>query len=207
MSLCLRVHSECGTAGRRQRRKEADFKPLPPPQNIQNEEGHNITNNVVHKEGKNSSIWKNSYPRKVKVGFFLPVDLVSEFRELVARKYGTLQRGLLSLEAELALRRWISQHTKAQTPLQALPAAHSRVDVVFMQVINYISTHYMEDIRLNCYIPVKFIREAISQIRGSDRRTLKKWLEVFVRHGYLKAANPVASAFTLIKLPHVSLNQ
>jgi len=57
---------------------------------------------------------------RVKVGFFLSRDLIDRFRVLIQQKYNKYEKGLLSYEAEMALRHWLALHTQAQTTLDLL---------------------------------------------------------------------------------------
>ena len=146
---------------------------------------------------RNSSItcsmdWKKSdfIPVKVKIGFFIDKNVVQKFRELVAMKYKSVEKGLLSWEAEQALVHWIALHTNAQTSKKLssclTPNPTPRVAVVFRQVKAYLLRNYYTQLPAGYQIPAKHLREAIAAVRGSDPRTIKKWMKAFVDFHLIK---------------------
>ena len=124
---------------------------------------------------------------KLKVGFYLDKNLVREFKQFVATKYGKTERGLLSFEVEQAIRTWIALHTKAQTEVHA-PNPTPRVLIVWNQVKDYISRYfyYGEPIKSGQHLPKQIIEQAIAAVRGSDPRTVRKWFQTFGRFHLIK---------------------
>jgi len=127
---------------------------------------------------------------KVRVIFYLDKDVVQKFRELIALKYKTVERGLLSWEAQQALVHWIALHTNAQNSKDfsscLKPNPTPRVAQVFRQVKAYLLRNYYEELPAGYQIPAKHLREAIAAVRGSDPRTIKKWMKAFADFHLIK---------------------
>jgi hypothetical protein len=130
---------------------------------------------------------------KVKIQGWIPESLDTRFRELISQKYKKYEKGLLSYELEMALRSWLSLHTKAQTEInpQHLPNPTPKVQVVFLQIKKWLLNGLYHEIVPGQQIPTLHLRKAIMNVRGSDPRTVKKWLKVFHRNGLIK---PVTGA-------------
>ena len=131
------------------------------------------------KEGRNV--------RKVQVWFYIPEDLEEELRQLIQMKYKYYVRGLLSWELEQAVRHWIALHKEAQG-VNIINRANPRYDVgvVFTKVKNYLLQKYYEELDTGTTIPLRHLEEAIMAVRGGDKRTVRKWLELFHRFGLVK---------------------
>lgn len=117
-------------------------------------------------------------------------DLLKEFRSLIVKKYSEYRKGLLSNEAELALRFWIDLHTKTQTLKSDPPPITSFINVVWLQVKSFLLRNYYSVIEKGTLIPRKHLEVAISYVRGSDKRTIDKWLSNFQNHGFIKPKGP-----------------
>jgi len=119
---------------------------------------------------------------RVKVGFFLPKDLVEKFRQFIMKKYYKYEKGLLSYEAEMALRNWLALHTKAQNSLdEKKPNPTPRVYLIFAEVKDYLLRNWYEELRSGQQIPRIHLEEAIMATRGTDKRTVRKWLKIFIK--------------------------
>jgi hypothetical protein len=131
--------------------------------------------------------------KRVKVGFFLSDSLIEKLRLLIMQKYQKYERGLLSYEVEQALRAWLALHTNSQKSLeqQKLPNPSSKVAITFAQVKQYLLSHYYFELHQGQQIPLKHLKEAIMNVRGSDPRTVSKWLKTFESMHLIK---PVTSA-------------
>lgn len=129
---------------------------------------------------------------RVKVGFFLSKDLVNRLRTLIQQKYQKYEKGLFSYEAEMALRHWLSLHTQAQTTLDIKkPNPTPRVSLIFAEIKNYLLTNWYYELKPGQQINTAHLTKAIMDTRGSDKRTVRKWLTVFHKMGLIK---PVTSA-------------
>lgn len=130
---------------------------------------------------------------KVKLQAWVNQSLDTKFRELINQKYKKYEKGLLSYEVEMALRHWLSLHTNAQSEInpQHLPNPTPKVQLIFAQIKDFLLKDLYYEIIPGQQIPVIHLRRAIENIRGSDPRTVKKWLKVFHKNGLVK---PVTSA-------------
>jgi len=125
---------------------------------------------------------------KNKVGIYIVINKETnkKLRELIMMKYGEYRRGYLSHEVELAILHWISMHTQIHTNqivINPKPKAHQ----VFQQIRRYIIDKYGF---LPHQISKNDIVEAISAVRGSDKRTIKKWLNEFLKYKLIKQVAP-----------------
>jgi hypothetical protein len=130
--------------------------------------------------------------RKVKVGVFINEDLMARFRKLIMEKYNKYEKGLLSYEVENALRYWIALHTNAQnTMTKNKPNPTPKVISVWMQVKEYLLKNWYMELIPGQQIARVHLEKAITAVRGGDRRTIDKWLNIFVKMGLVK---PITSA-------------
>ena len=130
--------------------------------------------------------------KKKKFQAWITKSLDQKFRNLIQKKYGKYERGLLSYEAEMALRYWIALHTNAQSQiLRKQPNPTPKVAITFSQVKSYLLKNYYFELKPGQQIPRLHLERAIMAVRGSDPRTVKKWLETFHKMGLIK---PVTSA-------------
>jgi hypothetical protein len=120
---------------------------------------------------------------KKKMGFYVDEELSKDFHRFVAERYGTVEGGLLSREAEAALRSWMLTHRNAQKQLIA-PNPLANVNMVREQVKQYLREQLGYDVVHE--VPLKHLREAIGAVRGTDSRTIKKWVDIFVRYHLVK---------------------
>lgn len=128
---------------------------------------------------------------KVQMGFYISRDLERKFREFLAFKYQTIERGLISNEIEQALEHWIALHTKAQkSEMSVAPNPLPRVSKVYLSIKHYMVTHFYGVLEPGAVVHNKYLREAISQVRGSDERTIKKWLRIFDGAHLIKWISP-----------------
>jgi len=130
--------------------------------------------------------------QRVKVGIFLDASVVENLRSLIQEKYNKYEKGLLSYEVELALRNWLALHTQAQTTLEIKkPNPTPQVMVIFAQIKENLLHRWYYELKSGQQIPTSQLEEAIMAVRGSDKRTVRKWLRIFNRMGLIK---PITSA-------------
>ena len=131
------------------------------------------------------------YKDKVKLQVWINKDVYDQLESLIKAKYSGF-RGALSSEVEAALRAWISTHKSTQNELKVenmvnpFPSYYK----VFQQCKKFISQRYGIDFDEVHQIPLKMIREAIEFIRGSDPRTVNKWIRIFERQHLIKFISP-----------------
>ena len=122
--------------------------------------------------------------KKKLIGVWLPEDLIKELKNLVKAKYPGI-RGL-SWEVEEALRNWIAlhrTHTKAQTTMQinTLP----KIQRIYEEVKNYLRQQGYE-----IQVTLIKLKEAIGIVRGTDPRTIRKWLKTFKKYRLIREIAP-----------------
>jgi len=127
--------------------------------------------------------------KKVKLGICIDPILALKFRQFVAEQYGKIGKGYLSFEAEQALQAWMSTHKSTQTQLlHKPPNPIPNVFQVKEQVKEYLRTTFgYEQIYK---IPKNHFTIAISSLRGTDERTVKKWMRLFERYKIIKWVTP-----------------
>jgi len=124
--------------------------------------------------------------KKGKKGIYIIIseEIDKKLRELINMKYNGFEKGLLSAEVENALAHWIALHTQKH----ANPAVNSlnpkpKVKQVFDAIRERLKAKYG-------YYPqqVSFrdLEEAIELERGSDKRTIKKWIQLFLKYKLIK---------------------
>ena len=143
----------------------------------------------IKKEEKN----KERIRKKVKVGFFLDEELVEEFRRFVVLKHGKYEKGIFSYEMELALRHWMSLHSFAHSRSELnikVPSLSknppSKVQLIYNMVKEYLWQEYQIDFAEIDFVPIQFVERAIKVIRGTDPRTVKKWINAMKEFGLIK---------------------
>jgi len=126
---------------------------------------------------------------KVQFNLYLEKSFVEDFRQFVAEQYGKISKGLLSFEAKQAMQAWISTHKGTQTPLtQKSPNPYPNVFVVREAVKKYLQQRFGYD---SIYkVPKQQVIEAISAVRGTDERTIQKWIRLFEKFHVLKWVTP-----------------
>jgi hypothetical protein len=127
--------------------------------------------------------------KKVKVGFLIDDGLVTKFRQFVAEQYGKASKGLLSFEASQALQAWISTHKGTQTELlHKPPNPVPNVFVVKEEVKKYLQETFGYE---RIYkVPKSHLIIALSSLRGTDERTIRKWIRLFEKYKVIKWVTP-----------------
>ncbi|RJS92423.1 hypothetical protein CW705_02755 [Candidatus Bathyarchaeota archaeon] len=107
--------------------------------------------------------------------------LLSKLRGLIRQKYEENIHGALSFEVEKAIEYYLQVadlHTNTHKPQDpTLPRTH-RIAQQIIQVLR--------DRGFYNQVSINEVYKAISDIRGSDPRTKKKWLMFLVNRGYLE---------------------
>ena len=127
--------------------------------------------------------------KKVKLGVWLGPSLDQKFREFVAQQYGKVSKGLLSFEVSQALQAWVSAHKGTQTELfHKPPNPVPNVFVVKEEAKRYLrETFGYEQIYK---VPKNHLVIALSSLRGTDERTIKKWIKLFEKYKVIKWVTP-----------------
>jgi len=120
---------------------------------------------------------------KVKLQVWVKKEINDKLRELISQKYNFYEKGLLSNEVEQALQNWILAHTNAQKINKANPAP--RIYKVWTEVRSALNREgYVQQVTL------RELKRVIALVRGSDERTVKKWLNLFARFKLIKEIAP-----------------
>jgi hypothetical protein len=125
---------------------------------------------------------------KVQLKVWIPRKLFDEIRQLAWSKYGKFH-GALSFEVEQALAVWLATHTQNHTKQITINQSNPmpKIYKVWSQVKAYLREKFGYDAIIpQQMIPKKHIIEAISAIRGNDQRTIKKWLDLFLKYEVIK---------------------
>jgi hypothetical protein len=121
-----------------------------------------------------------------KVGLYVRIDrkLRDKLYALIRSKYPESTYGGLSAEVQEAIVSWLASHehttlhTKSLNP--RLPRTH-RICQEIMEAVK--STGHQTQVSR------KILLSAITSLRGSDERTVDKWLQTLLREGYIKILN------------------
>ena len=122
----------------------------------------------------------------------IPSELDKSLRRYIAMKYQSFEKGLLSWEVEQAINHWIKLHTNAQKQEEmTVPNPTPKAVKVFFQVKEYLLSKYFVELKPGMTVPATYLKEAIMATRGSDKRTVKKWLETFEKFKLIKWISPM----------------
>ena len=125
---------------------------------------------------------------KTQLKVWIKTQLAHEIKKLAVTRYGSM-KGALSKIVEEALELFINAynisisegaHTHAHVDGSGVPA---RIHNVFMQVKTYLYKKFG-------FLPWRFshkdLSEAIAFVRGHDRRTINKWIKLFLQYTLIK---------------------
>lgn len=122
---------------------------------------------------------------------YLPRALVDRFKRMIALKYQTVGRGLVSYETKVALSQYLAMsNTQAQNTQTTVKSDKANPIPQIYKLKEDIKQHlvttgkYEEEPQ---FIPNKLLDQAIGALRGTDSRTLYKWKKLLHQYGCLKA--------------------
>lgn len=121
---------------------------------------------------------------KRKIMVCIDQALEEELRKFLARKYGKYEKGLLSHEVELAIRNWLSLHTKAHEAI-SIPNPPFKLAQKWNSVKNYFTAKNLPLVT-GVQVSRMELMEAISQVIGADKRTIRKYLALFQQFKLVK---------------------
>ncbi len=128
-----------------------------------------------------------------KVGLYVSISkkLDKKFREFLIEKYGYYRKGLISEEVEQALWNWLALHAHKKHKERGEGVnPEPRYRLVYDEVKQWLIINYGYDPSQLTQIPRRHLVEAISEIRGNDKRTIRKWLKTFTEKGLIKWLSP-----------------
>lgn len=120
---------------------------------------------------------------KVQLKVYVDKRIMKQLWDLIKRKYPDSTYGALSTEVQNAIVSWIEQHnttlhTESVNP--SYPKSHQYAS----EIIQYLkSKGYLNQ------VDAKALRDAIIRFRGSDPRTIKKWIKFMLDNGFIKRLN------------------
>jgi len=117
------------------------------------------------------------------VYIYLDEEVYEKLMELVKRKYNGL-RGALSAEVQDALVHWIEEHTQGTHKLRRANPGVPKSQVMAREIIYYLKSRgFISQCSIND------LTRAIEATRGSDPRTIRKWIRFLISHKYIKPVN------------------
>jgi hypothetical protein len=131
----------------------------------------------------------NKKIRKVPLYVFVPEELAASLRRFIALKHQTTEKGLLSLEVEQALKHYLvvqsTQQQNTQIKKSQLQNQIFKVKKVMEDIQNYLieSQLYVD---IPQFIIEKHLDQAIANLRGVDKRTIKTWKQLLEQYGHIR---------------------
>jgi hypothetical protein len=123
----------------------------------------------------------HSIPKgKVQVNVLISEDLYRQLIEVAPAWYGR-SKGAISAMVEEALRRYLTPlaHTKStQNPKHGIRHTYGQVVEKIKEIMHY---NFKPS-----EVPERILDLAISEVRGSDPRTVAKWKNAFLKSGLIK---------------------
>jgi len=126
---------------------------------------------------------------KVKVGLWLDAELWHTFKRFIGQTY-EWYHGILSEHVERALENYIfgkdpfkntRTHTNAQKNTKHV---RDRVLAAYIEVWGELQRR-LGILQDGTRVSEAWLRRAISTVRGGDERTVRKWIRLFMGHGYV----------------------
>jgi len=134
--------------------------------------------------------------KKVRLTLWIEASLSLKFRQFVAEQYGQMGKGLLSFEAAQALQSWVSTHKDTQRELIHKPVnPMPNVFTLKQQVKDYLVSTFDYDPQNLYKLRKEHLITAISALRGTDKRTIEKWMRLFEKYKVIKWVTPSVVEF------------
>jgi hypothetical protein len=119
-------------------------------------------------------------PNKTVIEAVVDKALAEKLRGIAYEIYGE-RKGALSYTVEEALKTFIMLYENKQVSINP----HNSIDAYWRQILEYIKKKRGDELAIYEITEPELI-EAIVKTRGADKRTVKKYLETFLRLGYIK---------------------
>jgi len=132
---------------------------------------------------------------KAQLNVIVSRKLLNELKKLISWKHGEYRKGLLSQEVEEALWCWVRMHTQKHTnSTDEPPVKGGKIEKVWDRIRQLIKEKYG-------FMPQQISRRdlewAIAEVRGGDKRTISKWIRLFLQYKYIDTVNP--SVFKILR--------
>jgi len=121
--------------------------------------------------------------KKKKIQIFLEKDLADRVYTEAVQRYGRSKGALSQFFSDL-LRNYFDYGIGA--PVVSKDIITSKIEKVFNNILMLIASVRNTSIEKIHEITENEILRAIYNIRGSDPRTIRKWLNIFLQNGYLE---------------------
>jgi hypothetical protein len=121
---------------------------------------------------------ENRKKDKVLFGIYITKKTYEKLCKFIQKKHKKNKKyGLITVEVENAIINWINQQNIIKD--NSVPP---RIQRSYHSVKEILTDNY------NChfYATKKQLINAIKTVKGSDKRTIKKWIELFERHKQIK---------------------
>jgi hypothetical protein len=133
----------------------------------------------------------NKNRKKVPLYVFVSEDLAIRLRRFIALKHQTTEKGLLSFEVEQALMNHLAVQSTQQQNTQ-IKRSHSQNQILKVKKVMEDIQKYLIESELYVDIPQfileKHLDQAIANLRGVDKRTIKIWKQSLEQYGHIKKA-------------------
>ena len=113
---------------------------------------------------------------KVQLKVYISESLDDELRRLIAIKYKKFKRGLLSMEVEKAIKYWILSSHTSSTNSPKYYKVWARILKILKEEFGFTPER----------ISYRDLERVIIKVRGSDERTIRKWINVFIKEGLIR---------------------
>lgn len=154
-------------------------------------------NNKNH--NKNNKRWKIPNGKR-QLHVLISEDLYRKLIQYASAQAGSegRYRGLLSMIVEDALRLYLEPRLKGQVAVNP----RFKVRAVYGQVIEALK-RILGALPVDGVVHEKILSLAISEVRGTDPRTIDKWINTFIKSGLMKVlgGTPPNRVFELVYTP------
>lgn len=121
---------------------------------------------------------------KAQLKVYIDKKLLEELWNHIKTAYPRSTYGALSSEVQQAIAAWLkTKHTQIHT--NPMNPGTPRVHQICTQIIQTLKTQGFIN-----QVDKRTLSTTISEIRGSDERTITKWIKILVKNGYIKILNP-----------------
>jgi hypothetical protein len=134
----------------------------------------------------------NKDRKKVPLYVFIPEELAARLRRFIALKHQTTEKGLLSLEVEQALRNYLAVQSTQQQNTQINKSSYLQQQNQILKVKKVMEDIQKYLIESELYVDIpqfileKHLDQAIANLRGVDKRTIKTWKQLLEQYGHIR---------------------
>jgi hypothetical protein len=130
--------------------------------------------------------------KRIQFNAWIREDIVTKFRRFVAERYGEAKTGIIGSEVEMALMWYMDANTHTQITTNVgntPPNPPERIQRIKEQIKRVLCERYGYE--STSKVQITHLEDAISAVRGSDPRTLKKWKAILRDFHVLKQLNVI----------------